>query len=81
VWDSRRWIVPIFALAGLLLIGLGLGLLITFAFPEVTCSGDACLIGPNALALPMLAVGVALEIGAGACALGIRSATPRTAKH
>jgi hypothetical protein len=78
---SPRWIVRILGLAGLLFAGLGLFLLITLAFPRVTCTGDFCLIGPNVLALPALGIDLALEIAAGVGALNIRSARPPTAKN
>lgn len=51
-------------LVGVLLSAIGAILGLTYAFPNVACSGDACLIGPNSAALPSLVGGVVLAVAA-----------------
>src|SRR5207253_10005551 len=49
---THRLIVWALMLSGILLVSLGLVLAYTWAFPDVTCSGDLCLITWNIFAVP-----------------------------
>ena len=61
---SIRWTLTSVALAGVALIALGLLLLVTWTYPDIQCSGDACLIGQNSLAISSILIGAVLEFAA-----------------
>ena len=48
-------------LAGIALVSTGFVLLVSWAYPDVQCYGDACLIGQNSLAIPAILIGAVLE--------------------
>ena len=55
-----------FALSGVTLVSLGLVLISTWAFPDVGCSGDACWMTWNRVALPSIVIGAFLAAVLGA---------------
>ena len=75
-----RWALRSLALTGVALVSLGILLLVTWAYPDIRCSGDFCLIGQNSLAIPAIVIGAVLEFVALA-ALWSRRTEPRAAKN
>ena len=69
-------------MASIALVAVGLILASTFAFPDVRCQGDFCLITMNAFALPAIVSGTALGLLVIAARLWERSAVlrPRSVK-
>ena len=78
---TYRLIVWALALSGALLVSLGVVLAYTWALPDVTCSGDVCLMTWNAFATPAMLAGTALGIGSAAGLFLHRSRGPQAAKH
>ncbi len=78
---THRLIFWALMLSGILLVSLGLVLAYTWAFPDVTCSGDLCLITWNVFAVPSMLVGTALGIGSVVGFSLDRARGPQAAKH
>jgi len=57
-----HWAMAGFALSGVTLVSLGLVLISTWAFPDVGCSGDACWMTWNRVALPSIVIGAFLGV-------------------
>ena len=68
-------------MAGILLTSIGLGLAYTWAFADVQCSGDFCMITWNVLALRSIVVGTVLGMVSVIMSAGQRFRDPLTAKH
>ena len=66
---SRYAMPGIAGLSGVVILLAGIGLLVTFAFPDIQQSGDAVLIAPSPLTVPAIVVGAALATFGGVFAL------------
>lgn len=77
----RRAIVWALGVAGILLASIGVALAYTWAFPDVQCSGDVCMITWNVFAMPTMIIGTVLGIASVILLLRPRSGGGLAAKN
>ena len=69
------------AVASILLASIGVVLAYTWAFPDVQCAGDVCLMTQNVFTIPAMLIGTGLGIASLIMFLRQRRGGPLAAKH
>jgi len=78
---GNRLTVWALAVAGILLASIGAVLAYTWAFPDVQCAGDLCLITQNVFTIPAMLIGTGFGIASLIMFLSQRFGGPQAAKH
>lgn len=78
---TYRLTVWALAVASILLASIGMALAYTWAFPDVQCAGDLCLMTQNVFTIPAMLIGTGLGIASLIVFLSQRFGGPQAAKH